>query len=61
MPEIMLLDLGILYVIFLSPCLTVCGKYATICGMRTIDTSIFDFPTLIEQKYIYVDKTAQMY
>ena len=29
--------------------------------MRTIDTSIFDFPTLIGQKYIYVDKTAQMY
>ena len=41
--------------------MTVCGKYATICSIRTIDTSIFDFPTLIEQKYIYVDKTAQMY
>ena len=44
-----------------SPNLTVCGKYATICSMRTIDTSTFDFPTLIERKYIYVDKTAQMY
>ena len=29
--------------------------------MRTIDTSTYDFPTIIEEKYVYVDKTAQLY
>ena len=29
--------------------------------MKTIDTSIYDFPTIIEQGYVYVDKTAQLY
>ena len=29
--------------------------------MKTINTSIYDFPTLIESGYVYVDKTAQLY
>ena len=29
--------------------------------MRTINTSIYDFPRLIEDGYVYVDKTAQLY
>ena len=29
--------------------------------MKTIDTSIYDFPTIIERGYVYVDKTAQLY
>ena len=29
--------------------------------MRTINTSIYDFPDLITDGYVYVDKTAQLY
>ena len=29
--------------------------------MKAINTSIYDFPTLIESGYVYVDKTAQLY
>ena len=29
--------------------------------MKAINTSIYDFPTLIEGGYVYVDKTAQLY
>ena len=29
--------------------------------MKAINTSIYDFPTIIEQGYVYVDKTAQLY
>ena len=29
--------------------------------MKPINTSIFDFPTLIANGYVYVDKTAQIY
>ena len=30
-------------------------------GMKTINTSIFDFPDLIRDGHVYVDKTAQLY
>ena len=29
--------------------------------MKPINTSIYDFPTLITGGYVYVDKTAQLY
>jgi len=29
--------------------------------MKPINTSIFDFPTLIQNGCVYVDKTAQIY
>lgn len=29
--------------------------------MKTINTSIFDFPELIKGGFVYVDKTAQLY
>ena len=29
--------------------------------MKTINTSIYDFPDLITGGYVYVDKTAQLY
>jgi len=46
--------------------LTGCGwvvKYAILFGVKSINTSIFDFPTLrsVEGNYVYVDKTAQLY
>jgi len=30
-------------------------------GMKNINTSTFDFPTLIREGFVYVDKTAQIY
>ena len=29
--------------------------------MKTVNTSIFDFPELIKGGFVYVDKTAQLY
>ena len=30
-------------------------------AVKPINTSIYDFPSLIEGGYVYVDKTAQLY
>ena len=30
-------------------------------GMKPINTSIYDFPVLIEGGYVYVDKTDRLY
>ena len=35
--------------------------FGIIDAMKTINTSIFDFPELIKGGFVYVDKTAQLY
>ena len=40
---------------------TATRRYDIMRSMKPINTSIFDFPTLLAKGCVYVDKTAQIY